>query len=94
MLALSACMGPAQRSTSVATTTPAFSPPPTNMADSCGALPLAHLAGQHFSALADVPLHGALRVLHPLQPITMDFSPTRLNARVDAHGRIQKLTCG
>ncbi len=66
--------------------------PPTGQ--DCGADGLSHLVGQHFSVLAGVTLPGALRVLHPMQAMTMDFSPSRLNARVDDAGRIRALTCG
>lgn len=64
------------------------------VAQDCGAGRLSHLSGKHFSALADASLPGALRVLHPLQAITTDFSPTRLNARVNEAGMIRALHCG
>lgn len=60
----------------------------------CDAVALADLRGQHFARLADHPMKGVLRILHPLQPITMDFSPSRLNVRVDAKGRIGEMFCG
>lgn len=63
-------------------------------AEDCGADRLSDLQGQHFSTLAGVDLPGALRVLYPMQAITMDFSPTRLNARVNDAGLIRTLSCG
>lgn len=60
----------------------------------CGAEKLTDLKGKHFSALAGMTFPGALRILYPMQAITMDFSPTRLNARVDGAGIIRALTCG
>ncbi len=69
-------------------------PPIPPKSQDCGAERLSDLHGQHFSALAGVTLPGALRVLYPLQAVTMEFSPTRLNARVDAAGRIRALSCG
>ncbi len=60
----------------------------------CGAGGLTSLTGQHFSHLADAQLPGALRVLHPMQAITMDFSPSRLNVRVDDAGIIRSMQCG
>ncbi|OYU19100.1 MAG: hypothetical protein CFE34_07000 [Rhodobacteraceae bacterium PARR1] len=69
-------------------------PPDVSDTQECGAAGLSDLVGQHFSALAGVDLRGALRVLHPMQAMTMDFSPSRLNARVDQSGMIRNLTCG
>lgn len=62
--------------------------------DGCGAKALADLQGQHFSRLADVPIRGALRILHPHQAMTMDFSPARLNVRVNRSGNIIEVFCG
>ena len=69
---------------------PALPPP----AADCGAERLSQMTGQHFSALDGVALPGPLRVLHPMQAITTEFSPQRLNVRVDDAGRIRALTCG
>lgn len=73
---------------------PPVQPPVLPMTQDCGAGRLSHLSGKHFSSLADAHLPGALRVLHPLQAITPDFSPTRLNARVTETGMIRTLHCG
>lgn len=71
------------------------SAPPGPVADEeCGAQGFAHLAGQHFSRIAELPIRGALRVLHPHQAMTMDFSATRLNVRVDRSGQIIEVFCG
>lgn len=61
---------------------------------SCGAAGLAAYKGQ---PVATLPVKGAwhsLRVIQPGMMITMDYSATRLNARVDGAGRILTLTCG
>lgn len=76
-----------------------FMQPPTLAAQDatgteCGALALAAFRGQHYARLADHPMQGVLRILHPLQPMTMDFSPSRLNVRVDSNGRIGDMFCG
>ena len=69
-------------------------PPILSETQDCGAERLSNLKGQHFSVLAGADLSGALRVLYPMQAMTMDFSPTRLNARVNEAGIIRALTCG
>lgn len=63
-------------------------------ATGCGASDMAAVSRQHFTVLADYRLPGHLRVLHPGQGVTRDLMPDRLNAQVDANGRILRLFCG
>jgi len=37
---------------------------------------------------------GPLRVIEPGMPVTADFNARRLNAELDANGRIARLSCG
>jgi len=37
---------------------------------------------------------GAVRVIKPGQPVTMDYRVDRLNVEVDAHNAIVRITCG
>lgn len=72
-------------------------PMPTAAAPSlatCGGDALLTYVGQ---PLALLPASGgwrSLRVIKPGMMVTMDYSATRLNARVDAEDRILSLTCG
>jgi hypothetical protein len=62
--------------------------------DRCGAGDLAALQGQDFALIADHRLPGDLRVIWPAQQVSGDLDSTRLNAQVDANGRIRRLFCG
>jgi hypothetical protein len=62
--------------------------------DGCGAGALATLQGQDFTLIADHKLTGDLLVIWPAQPVSGDLDSTRLNAQVDATGRIKRLFCG
>ncbi len=71
-------------------------PEPQPVADlaQCGGNGLYRLIGQSVTTL---PKHGnwtALRVIKPGMMITMDYSATRLDVRVDPAGRILALNCG
>jgi hypothetical protein len=52
------------------------------------------LRGAHFTALADMPLRGDLRVVRPGQDLTSDVETRRLNVQVDANGQMLRLFCG
>lgn len=65
--------------------------PPEN---ACGAAELAGLAGQDRKVLEAMELAGPLRVIEPGMPVTADFNARRLNAELDANGRIARLSCG
>lgn len=60
----------------------------------CNAGGMQGLRGAHFTALADVPLRGDLRVLRPGQDLTSDVDRRRLNVQVDANGQMLRLFCG
>lgn len=62
--------------------------------DSCGAAGLRGLVGQPESALAALRLPQATRIIHPGQPVTMDYSAARLNILIDSKGRVASLHCG
>jgi len=64
------------------------------MADDCGVALVAAEMGQPFVALAAYRLPGTLRVLYPEQVVTREVQAARLNASVDAAGRIRGLFCG
>jgi hypothetical protein len=69
-------------------------PPPQPDLSSCHAVGLDGLIGQPVRLL---PKHGAwssLRVIRPGMMVTMEYSPTRLNARVDSAKTILSLNCG
>ena len=61
---------------------------------SCGAAELTSLIGGPVTALPDSGGWGALRIIHPGDAVTADFSETRLNVEVDAQNRILRLSCG
>ena len=60
----------------------------------CGAERLSALLGQPVSTLPATGPWGSLRLIRPGTAITMDYSATRLNVRVDGAGKIRDLTCG
>lgn len=66
--------------------------PPTP--DSCGAAALQDLLGQPEAVLATMRFAQPLRIIHPGDAVTMDFSEGRLNILIDAEGRISALNCG
>lgn len=65
--------------------------PPEN---ACGAAELAGLVGQDRKVLEAMEFSGPLRVIEPGMPVTADFNAERLNAELDAGGRITRLSCG
>jgi hypothetical protein len=60
----------------------------------CSDQALQSMRGAHFTALADVPLRGDLRVVRPGQDLTSDVDGRRLNVQVDANGQMLRLFCG
>lgn len=60
----------------------------------CGGLALLPLIGGPVAALPDSGGWETLRIIHPGDAVTEDFSWTRLNVEVDAQDRIQRLSCG
>ena len=63
-------------------------------ATDCGAAGLASYVGQPVTSLPATGAWTSLRVIKPGMLVTMDYSALRLNARVDATGKILQLTCG
>ena len=61
---------------------------------SCAAERLQHLVGQPDSAFDPSGLDEPVRIIHPGDAVTMDFSPQRLNVEIDADGRISAIRCG
>ncbi len=68
--------------------------PPVVDLSSCRAEGVRNLIGQDVRLLPDSGSWASYRVIHPGQVITMDFSATRLNLRVDENGIIQSMFCG
>lgn len=68
-------------------------PPPTSD-DDCGASGLQTLIGQPVAVLPPVGVWTSLRVVHPGEVVTMDYSAARLTATVDGQDRITALRCG
>lgn len=73
---------------------PVYAPPPINR-DQCGAGALQTLVGQPRTAIP-VPVNpGMRRVTCTTCPVTMDYSPARLNILYDADtGIIREVKCG
>ena len=61
---------------------------------SCGAAQLTSLIGGPVTALPETGGWGTLRIIHPGDAVTEDFSTARLNVEVDAQDRILRLSCG
>lgn len=80
-----------------ASTTPAA---PPDMAASCDADAAQSFVGEEASEVAVAEAKdaagakGAVRVLKPGQPVTMDYNGDRLNVIVDDGNRIVQITCG
>ncbi|MEO8241847.1 MAG: I78 family peptidase inhibitor [bacterium] len=85
ILALQGCEMPAPSPGPVA--------PPADLS-SCHAMGLDGLIGQPLSQLPQYGKWSTLRVIKPGMMITMDYSATRLNVRVNGANRILELSCG
>lgn len=68
--------------------------PDDPLADACGASALQGLVGQPAQVLAAMTFAQPLRVIRPGQPVTMDYSPARLNIEIDASEKISRVSCG
>lgn len=62
--------------------------------DSCGAVRLQGLVGQPAEVLESIRFTQPVRVVSPGQPVTMDFSPSRLTVETTEADRIRRLSCG
>lgn len=73
-------------------------PAPANQPDppdaSCSAERLQHLVGQPESAFDPNGFDEPIRIIHPGDAVTMDFSPRRLNVEIGMDGRIAAIRCG
>jgi hypothetical protein len=71
-------------------------PPPGQGQDlaPCGAIGLQGLVGEPLARLPVVPRAQGVRLLRPGDPVTEDFSATRLNVTLDGNDIIAALTCG
>ena len=69
-------------------------PPPQPDLTSCYAVGLEGLIGASVSQLPTNGQWSSVRIIYPGQMVTMDYSPARLNVRVNAAGIIQSLSCG
>ena len=69
-------------------------PIPQTDLTSCHAVGLDGLIGAPVSLLPTNGAWSSLRIIWPGQMVTMDYSATRLNVRVNAVGIILSLNCG
>lgn len=95
---LAACASPPPppRPLPVVSRAPSYTPlPPPPPRDTCGAVDLQRLVGQPRTEIP-VPVYpGARRVTCTTCPVTMDYSPGRLNILYDAEtGIIREVKCG
>lgn len=80
--------------------TPTPAPAPADAATQCNADAAQSYIGQDASeatvaqAKAAAGATGALRVIKPGQPVTMDFRADRLNVEVDDGNAIVRISCG
>lgn len=69
-------------------------PVPIGAADTCGATPYAYLVGQDATALERVLILRQVRVIRPLDAVSLDLRPVRINFNIGADERIRSITCG
>ncbi len=67
---------------------------PAPMAEPQNACAAPDLIGHPLTDLPSAGGWGTLRVIHPGDAVTEDFSATRLNVYVDENAVIRNLTCG
>lgn len=72
----------------------AMVPAPAPLLAGCGADRLVGLIGAPVASLPARPAAGTLRILRPGDPVTEDFSATRLNVILDDGDRITAVSCG
>lgn len=63
-------------------------------ADACGAAGLQGLVGQPRTVLETMRFGTEVRITGEGDPVTLDFSPTRLNIAYGRDGRISRVFCG
>lgn len=69
-------------------------PPVIPPARQCGAADLQGLVGQRASVLQTMRFGGPVRITRPGEAVTMDYSESRLNIRINRAERIVSVTCG
>ena len=74
--------------------TPQPLPQPPSDLSSCHAVGLDGLVGLPVRLLPADGAWSTLRIIRPGEMVTMDYSPTRLNVRVDAADIVLSLSCG
>lgn len=60
----------------------------------CAADGAQQFVGQPESVLKTASFSEPVRIIHPGQPVTMDYNPGRLNIQIDAAGIIARVSCG
>ncbi len=81
----------------VTPTDPGLLPSPPGLVDgedTCGREALAPLVGAPVAEMLALGGWQTLRIIHPGDFVTQDFSPTRLNVDVDGNDLILRLSCG
>ena len=73
---------------------PVVTYPPTTDPNACGAAGLQGLIGMSATVIPPTGVWASIRIIHPGDVVTMDYSASRLNVYVDAANRITRLTCG
>jgi len=81
------------RSVVLPLTLAACEPVPPDPLAACGGAGL-DLVGQPVTSLPATGAWTTLRIIHPGDPVTEDFSSTRLNVYLDENGLIGSVTCG
>lgn len=73
---------------------PPADPVPTGANDTCGAAPYGYLIGQDATALERVLILRQVRVIRPLDAVSQDLRPERINFNIGADEQIRTITCG
>ncbi|MEL6838134.1 MAG: I78 family peptidase inhibitor [Pseudomonadota bacterium] len=78
----------------LAACSPAPTPLPPTLEDTCGARDYANLIGQDVTSLEKVLILGPVRVIRPGDMVTMDFLPDRINFGIDRDEKVIEVSCG
>ena len=77
-----------------ACTMPVLSYPPAPNPNACGAAGLQGLIGLSATVIPPTGVWSTIRIIHPGELVSLEYSASRLNVRVDALNRIVQITCG
>jgi hypothetical protein len=69
-------------------------PIPAPGVDACGAAELQDMVGKPRRVLETIRFAVPVRIIEPGQPVTADFSESRLNILLDEAGIITEIRCG